>query len=691
MSWAILPSPNSETVRSSVLNSVGCMSASACWAVGYRIDGDVRYGGNTQTLIEQWDGSTWSIVASPNTDGGVNELNSISCGASSECWAVGRSYNDAYRTLIEKWDGSSWTIVPSPNTNDYQGNYLFGSTCASDSHCWAVGSSVTTPRRTLVEEWNGSAWRIVSSPNAAPDKSSSLIGVTCASASECWAVGDYNVDSGATTQTFIARYLAPFGAQCTDPFLQVEAQGSAPVGGDTTGELQIQSVNVGEPFDGDCNEKSTTFVMKVSTMDPAHVGEVSPLPDTQWHMQFVIPGEANSTGQPLTIFVFYDTTLVPTGAFNYGFVDNNETTGIRIYTPQCTELSPTESCAATGRVSVDGTILLKLKSPFVLTPLSGPPIEVDLHRGTELQSIQGLVLTRTAWSQGVGHIVYSQTTADGIYRLQGNAACSTKIPLARLTANPISGYSPLRVNFDASESVETIGACGIINAWTIDFGDGSTPVTQNTPTFSHTYSTAGTYQARLLVSDTAGLTSINPAQANIDAQGHPVSLVGMTSRKMYDGIGAFDVDLAVSTESRGGDPNQNYELVFTFSEPVTNVAAAEVSNAGVTITNRQVGSDPHEYIVDVMGVANAQTLTVRLTNVSDAAGDFSPIIAGSMRLLIGDTNGDGFVNSADIAQTKSQSGQSVTESNFREDVNTDYNLNSADIALVKSRSGTALQ
>jgi len=61
-----------------------------------------------------------------------------------------------------------------------------------------------------------------------------------------------------------------------------------------------------------------------------------------------------------------------------------------------------------------------------------------------------------------------------------------------------------------------------------------------------------------------------------------------------------------------------------------------------------------------------------------------------MGFLIGDTTGDGFVNSADISQTKSQSGNTVTSSNFREDVNTDGFLNSADISLVKSESGTAL-
>ncbi|MEY2545142.1 MAG: hypothetical protein QOG48_259, partial [Verrucomicrobiota bacterium] len=51
---------------------------------------------------------------------------------------------------------------------------------------------------------------------------------------------------------------------------------------------------------------------------------------------------------------------------------------------------------------------------------------------------------------------------------------------------------------------------------------------------------------------------------------------------------------------------------------------------------------------------------------------------------------DGIVNSTDISQTKSKSGQVVGPSNFRNDVTFDGNLNSTDISLVKSKSGTGL-
>jgi hypothetical protein len=64
--------------------------------------------------------------------------------------------------------------------------------------------------------------------------------------------------------------------------------------------------------------------------------------------------------------------------------------------------------------------------------------------------------------------------------------------------------------------------------------------------------------------------------------------------------------------------------------------------------------------------------------------------AATMGLLIGDATADKFVNSSDVSQTKSQSGQSVTGSNFRNDVAADGTLDSSDVSLVKSKSGTAL-
>ena len=62
-----------------------------------------------------------------------------------------------------------------------------------------------------------------------------------------------------------------------------------------------------------------------------------------------------------------------------------------------------------------------------------------------------------------------------------------------------------------------------------------------------------------------------------------------------------------------------------------------------------------------------------------------------MGVLLGDTNGDRFVNAGDALQTRNRSGQTTDATNFRSDVNTDGFVNSGDTTVVRSRSGTALR
>ena len=61
-----------------------------------------------------------------------------------------------------------------------------------------------------------------------------------------------------------------------------------------------------------------------------------------------------------------------------------------------------------------------------------------------------------------------------------------------------------------------------------------------------------------------------------------------------------------------------------------------------------------------------------------------------MSVLLGDTTGNGSVNSLDVSQVKAQSGQTPTNSNFRTDVNVNGSINASDVALVKSSSGASL-
>jgi len=205
-SWSIVSSPNANTNGDNYLTSITCVSASECWAVGYYSDrpGSQLY----RTLTLRWAGGSWSIVSSANTDSAqANLLNGVTCMSASECWAVGYSGSGSEnRALIERWDGTSWSIVSSPNIGT-GANQLFSVACTSDTDCWTVGRYYPGPpvgglAQTLIERWNGTSWTIVASPNV-PDQgtNSQLLAVACASASECWAVGYSDLAYDGTTGT----------------------------------------------------------------------------------------------------------------------------------------------------------------------------------------------------------------------------------------------------------------------------------------------------------------------------------------------------------------------------------------------------------------------------------------------------------------------------------------------------------
>lgn len=170
-------------------------------------------------------------------------------------------------------------------------------------------------------------------------------------------------------------------------------------------------------------------------------------------------------------------------------------------------------------------------------------------------------------------------------------------------------------------------------------------------------------------------------------------LAGAASRKMH-GSTAFDIDLPLTgtpgTECRSGGTNGNYTIVFKFAVPVSTVASATIAGTGSVSSRANDSADPREYLVNLTGVNNVQNITVTLNNVTDVAGNISTSVSATMAVLVGDTNADRFVDAVDVSQTKSQSGNAVTSSNFREDVNVDGFIDAVDVSLVKSKSGTAL-
>jgi N-acetylneuraminic acid mutarotase len=169
------------------------------------------------------------------------------------------------------------------------------------------------------------------------------------------------------------------------------------------------------------------------------------------------------------------------------------------------------------------------------------------------------------------------------------------------------------------------------------------------------------------------------------------------SRKTHGGAGNFDINLPLSgtpgIECRSGGATNDYTLVVTFSANISVngspqaavtsgtgvVGSGGVSNGGMVTISGNVVTIP------LTNVANAQTINVTLFDVNGSTNVLIP-----MSILIGDTNANGTVNAADVAQTKARLGQTVDATNFRSDVNANGSINAADTAIVKQNSGTSL-
>jgi glucose/arabinose dehydrogenase len=162
------------------------------------------------------------------------------------------------------------------------------------------------------------------------------------------------------------------------------------------------------------------------------------------------------------------------------------------------------------------------------------------------------------------------------------------------------------------------------------------------------------------------------------------------SRRIH-GTTPVDLDLLTTPpaiESRGGG---NYQIVFGFPSAVTFTGAIATPDNGATATVAGAptsGAGGTEVTVNLTGVSNAQLLTVTLTGVNDVS--FTRDVSVQMAVLVGDSNGDGEVNSGDAQQTRSRSGQLANGTNFRSDVNVDGAINSGDAIVVRSNSGTTV-
>lgn len=203
--WRIVPS--ATTSGYARLWGVHALSPTNVWAVGaYGVA--FRHQIVLRTLVQHWDGTRWTRVASPNPRSAgprraaLNySLTAVDATSATNAWAVG-SYtfyaanrNHTAHTLVLHWDGTAWTQVssPSPGGNRHA-SYLYGVTAATATNVWAVGRFGRRGKGVpLVEHWDGNAWHVVPSQGLPASPDVQLNAVASTSGDDVWVAGtDYS-------------------------------------------------------------------------------------------------------------------------------------------------------------------------------------------------------------------------------------------------------------------------------------------------------------------------------------------------------------------------------------------------------------------------------------------------------------------------------------------------------------------
>ena len=140
-------------------------------------------------------------------------------------------------------------------------------------------------------------------------------------------------------------------------------------------------------------------------------------------------------------------------------------------------------------------------------------------------------------------------------------------------------------------------------------------------------------------------------------------------------------------EDRSGQPGGTYTITMTFNENIASVGRASTSCGKVASTSIEGAT----LTINLTKVScNASHITVTANDVKDSAGINLDGACLEVGLLLGDVNGDGLVDSADIAVVDSQIGQTTNEENFRSDVNNNGVIDNADVQIVTRQQGTYL-
>lgn len=299
-------------------------------------------------------------------------------------------------------------------------------------------------------------------------------------------------DSPASNEVALdVTVLPPQASLCEVPGLTILTDSA---GDSTTGTAgtDLKSFQLAQPYAEDGNIK---LRFEINT----DVGQTEQAPGSYWYVSFKTPDGTvrgvrmvypqDSTSPAMPQFESYVASPNSSGTIDGRFVEDGSE-------------KPADSSSFYD--AANGKIVIVV-----------PAADLGLAPGDAITGFNSAVVqSASSPAGGVGQTIDEMPNGlayQGNATLKDNAACAPNHPpVAVLDASPTAGTAPLEVNFDASASADPDDGDSIAN-YRFDFGDGSEPVTQSSPTISHTYADTGRYPATLTVTDSHGAESENAA------------------------------------------------------------------------------------------------------------------------------------------------------------------------------------
>lgn len=192
--------------------------------------------------------------------------------------------------------------------------------------------------------------------------------------------------------------------------------------------------------------------------------------------------------------------------------------------------NPDNVAAFASQRTSDGALTVMVINKYLT---GNTPVTVNVSNFSGAGTAQAWQLTSANAITRIADVAYSNGTLSATLPPLSNtlfvlAKAGASTPVAVIKATPTSGTVPFNVAFDGSGSTDT-GATITSYAWA--FGDGGTG---SGITASHSYTTAGTYQAKLTITDSLGATS--SASTTITASAFSVAAPSSLTATVSSGV-----------------------------------------------------------------------------------------------------------------------------------------------------------